>query len=151
MSNKAVVSAPADVHWSIAMPNTLAGLHQGMTGLAAWLKHQGIDRETEDRACLVFEEVVTNVIRYAFPDSRARIIGAAAEIGGDDLTLSFDDDGRQFDPTVGPARTPAPSLTETSVGGRGLMLIHKAARKMDYERTSDGHNRLTVTLSLSAR
>ncbi|HXJ00391.1 MAG TPA: ATP-binding protein [Micropepsaceae bacterium] len=147
MSNKAAASPAGDIHWAIAMPNTLAGLEKGMTGLAAWLERQGTGPEAVNRASLVFEEIVTNVIRYGFSDDRAHLIHAVAELGGDVLILHFDDDGKAFDPTTGPEHAPANSLAEASIGGRGLMLIRKAARRMKYERTKEGRNRLMIALS----
>jgi anti-sigma regulatory factor (Ser/Thr protein kinase) len=147
VSNKAAASAQDDIRWAIAMPNTLAGLEQGMAGLAAWLEQQGAGPEAINRASLVFEEIVTNVIRYGFSDDRAHLIHAIAEIGGDSFTLHFDDDGKPFDPTMGPEPQAARSLAEASIGGRGLMLIRRAAKRMDYERTRDGHNRLAIALS----
>lgn len=147
VSNKAAVSVPGDMHWAIAMPNTLAGLEEGMSGLAAWLEHQGAGPEAVNRASLVFEEIVTNVIRYGFSDDQAHLIQAVAALEGDSLTLHFDDDGKPFDPTIRPEHQPARSLAEASIGGRGLMLIRKAAKRMHYERTRDGRNRLTIALS----
>jgi anti-sigma regulatory factor (Ser/Thr protein kinase) len=95
---------------------------------------------------LVFEEIVTNVIRYGFDDGGAHVIHAAARVAGDDLTLSFRDDGRPFDPRTAKELAPTYSLASASIGGRGLMLVRAAASRIDYERTSEGHNHLTVTL-----
>ena len=128
------------------MPNNLAGLKQGLNGLGAWLEGHRIATETENRARLVFEEIVTNVIRYGFSDAGAHIIHAAAHIGSDDLTLTFDDEGRPFDPRKAPELARNHSLAQASIGGRGLILVRAAASRIDYERTSEGHNRLTVTL-----
>jgi anti-sigma regulatory factor (Ser/Thr protein kinase) len=135
----------SDSAWSISMPNNLAGLKQGLNGLGSWLESHKIELETENRARLVFEEIVTNVIRYGFADSGAHLIHAIAEIDDGDLTLSFDDDGRPFDPRSAPAPKPDHSLAQASIGGRGLMLVRAAARRIEYERT-EGRNRLTVTL-----
>lgn len=128
------------------MPNNLAGLKQGLNELGTWLDSHNVDVDTENRARLVFEEIVTNVIRYAFADTGAHTIRASAQLGSDHLRLSFDDDGRPFDPTTAPALTPDRSLAQASIGGRGLILVRAAASRMDYERTSAGRNRLTVTL-----
>ena len=49
-------AARTDGDWSIAMPNDLAGLKEGLNGLGAWLERHQIDTETENRARLVFEE-----------------------------------------------------------------------------------------------
>jgi anti-sigma regulatory factor (Ser/Thr protein kinase) len=136
----------SDDDWSIAMSNNLAGLKKGLTGLGTWLERHSVGTDTENRARLVFEEIVTNVIRYGFDDGGAHIIQAAARVGGDDLTLSFRDDGKPFDPRTARELAPAYSLASASIGGRGLMLVRAAASRIDYERTSEGHNHLTVTL-----
>lgn len=135
-----------DSDWSISILNNLAGLKQGLNGLGNWLTSHNLDLDTENRARLVFEEIVTNVIRYGFADSGSHIIRAIAQLDGPDLKLSFDDDGKSFDPTTAPVPAPDRSLAQASIGGRGLMLVRAAARRIDYERTSDGRNRLTVTL-----
>ena len=132
--------------WSIAMSNDLAGLKDGLNGLGAWLERNKIDTETENRARLVFEEIVTNITRYGFPEGGAHIVYAGASLGDGELALSFDDDGLAFDPRNAPVLQPTHSLVHASVGGRGLILVRAAARRIDYERTLDGRNRLTVTL-----
>jgi anti-sigma regulatory factor (Ser/Thr protein kinase) len=133
--------------WSISIPNDLAGLKQGLNGLGDWLASHPLDIDTENRARLVFEEIVTNVIRYGFADGGVHTIRAVAQLDGSELKLSFDDDGRPFDPTTAPVPAPNRSLAQASIGGRGLVLVRAAARRLDYERTKDGRNRLTVTLA----
>jgi anti-sigma regulatory factor (Ser/Thr protein kinase) len=39
------------------------------------------------------------------------------------------------------------AIDEASIGGRGLMLVRKMAKAMQYRR-SDGRNRLRIALSL---
>ena len=135
----------SDGGWSIAMPSNLSGLKEGLNGLGSWLERHRIEMETENRARLVFEEIVTNIIRHGFADSGEHVIHAGAQIDKDDLTLHFVDDGRPFDPRTAPAPAPQHSLAQASIGGRGLMLVRAAARRIDYEH-SNGRNRLTVTL-----
>ena len=45
-------AARTDGDWSIAMPNDLAGLKEGLNGLGAWLERHQIDTETENSARL---------------------------------------------------------------------------------------------------
>lgn len=139
-------SGTPDGEWCIAMSNNLAGLKKGLNGLGAWLELHKIGTETENRARLVFEEIVTNVIRYGYDDDSAHMIHVAACVDGDDLTLSFSDDGRPFDPRTASELAPTYSLAQASIGGRGLMLVRAAASRIAYERTSEGRNHLTVTL-----
>ncbi len=136
----------ADDDWCVVMSSNLVGLKNGLNGLGAWLEQHKIGAEAENRARLVFEEIVTNVIRYGFDDSGTHIIHAAARVGDDDLTLSFRDDGRPFDPRTARELAPTNSLAQASIGGRGLMLVRAAASGIDYERTTEGYNHLTVTL-----
>jgi len=138
--------ARSNVQWSIAIPNNLGGLKDGLNGLDAWLQSHRVDTETENRAHLVFDEIVTNVIRHAYGDDQTHVIDAHLRLSGGDLTLSFRDDGKPFDPRSVSAPKPPGSLTQASVGGRGLMLVRSVASHIDYERTKDGHNHLTVTL-----
>jgi len=136
----------SNVHWSIALPNNLGGLKDGLNGLDTWLQSHRVDTETENRARLVFDEIVTNVIRHAHGDDKSHLIHADLRLSGGALTLSFRDDGRPFDPrSVAPPK-PAASLAQASVGGRGLTLVRAVASHIDYERTADGYNHLTVTL-----
>jgi anti-sigma regulatory factor (Ser/Thr protein kinase) len=127
--------------------NSHSGLIQGLEWLGAWLKSHAVKTETDDRAHLVFEEIVTNIIRYGFADNREHAIkvGARIETGGD-VTLTFDDDGRPFDPRSAPPFSKPEKLERAPIGGRGLMLVRRAARHLDYRRTDEGRNILSVTL-----
>jgi anti-sigma regulatory factor (Ser/Thr protein kinase) len=127
--------------------NNHAGLKQGLEWLGAWLKEHAVGTETDDRAHLVFEEIVTNIIRYAFSDNSEHPIRIGARLNGGEVTLTFDDDGRPFDPRSAPPFPRPEKLEKAPIGGRGLMLVRRAARHVDYKRTEEGRNLLTVTLA----
>jgi sigma-B regulation protein RsbU (phosphoserine phosphatase) len=105
--------------------------------------------EANNNAHLVFEEIVNNISRYGFDDGREHPIEITGDIEDAHLTLTFDDAGRPFDPRTQPAAKPAGSLEEATIGGRGILLVRAAARRLDYQRTASGHNRFTVTLARS--
>jgi serine/threonine-protein kinase RsbW len=132
--------------WAIAIPNTLFGMRQGLDSLSAWLQRLPVDDRSENRAHLVFEEIVSNVIRHGFADHNVHIIRAAAHLGANELILCFEDDGRPFNPTAEPEPARASSLAEASIGGRGLMLVRAVASWIGYE-WREGRNRLTVMIS----
>jgi serine/threonine-protein kinase RsbW len=131
---------------SIAIPNSMSGLKEGSRALTQWLSEAGIGPEAENKAHLVFDEIVTNTIRYAFTDQDEHAIAVSFVLCGDTLTLVFEDDGIAFDPCTAPQPANAGTLADASVGGRGLMLVRKAAKRLDYERTPSEHNKLTVAL-----
>ena len=132
----------------LAIPNSLPGLKEGQDALGKWLTASSVGQEVENRAFLVYDEIVTNIIRYAFDDGREHRIGVDALLVDSELALTFEDDGRAFDPRRAPRPEPQTSLAKAQIGGRGLILVRKAAKRIDYERTQNGHNRLTVALAL---
>lgn len=132
--------------WSATLPGDIEGLKQGLDALGAWLRRHDIALDTENKAHLVFEEIVTNIIRYGFDDSSRQQIRVGGLIGDNTVTLTFDDGGRPFDPRKAPAPPRMDSLAKTTIGGRGLMLVRKAASAMEYQRTQEGRNLLAVTV-----
>jgi len=61
--------------------------------------------------------------------------------------MRFEDDGVPFDPAGYQPAAPSGSILEASIGGRGLLLLRSAASRLEYERTSQDRNRLTVTIA----
>jgi serine/threonine-protein kinase RsbW len=133
----------------VSFPNSLAGLQQGLDALKAWLTAANVGQQVEDRAFLVFEEIVMNIIRYGFDDGREHVIEVSFARGEGELTLIFDDDGRPFDPRNVPAPDLHRPLAAAPIGGRGIFLVRKNAKRLDYERTGKGRNRLTVVVALA--
>ena len=134
---------------NVTFPNSLAGLKQGLDALKEWLTAANVGQQAEDRAFLVFEEIVTNIIRYGFDDSKEHKIDVSFARSDGELTLIFDDGGRPFDPR----RVPSPDLhrplASAPIGGRGIYLVRKTAKRLDYERTQRGRNRLTVVVAVA--
>ncbi|MBV8496978.1 MAG: ATP-binding protein [Gammaproteobacteria bacterium] len=95
---------------------------------------------------LVFEEVIANIIGHGAPDGHELSISVALEPSRDALALIFEDNGMPFDPRRVPDPPRQKSLEEARIGGYGLMLVRHAASSLDYLRTVEGHNRLTVRL-----
>jgi anti-sigma regulatory factor (Ser/Thr protein kinase) len=99
---------------------------------------------------LVFEEVVANVVRHgARPDGRTAI-SLEVLLQDDAVQLTFLDDGRAFDPRQRSDPAPPRDLEHAEIGGRGLMLIRSVCKGLEYARTPEGQNRLTVTVSKDA-
>ena len=97
---------------------------------------------------LVFEEVATNIIRHGYPDGGEHEIDVSLDVDQDALVLCFEDDGIPFDPRETTGRPHPVGGPSETLGGRGLLLIDKAAKSLNYERTPQGRNRLTVTVAL---
>ena len=124
------------------------GTHEGFAQAFVELRH-ALDREALDAAArydceLIFEEIVDNIVSHGAVGDRAPDVHVTLEHGSDSIVLTFDDDGVPFDPRGIPDPMPAKSLQEAKIGGFGLMLVRHAASSLEYVRTAEDRNRLTV-------
>ena len=87
------------------------------------------------------------MIRHA--DAGAIAVTLDCEPGAPVMVLTFEDDGRAFNPLEQPAPPKPTSLEAAELGGLGLVMVRKAASRLDYERTADQKNRLTVSIAAS--
>jgi len=108
----------------------------------------GASERARRRADVVFEELVSNVIRHGHV-GRAGHIEVTVAHHADALVLTFEDDGQAFDPLRHPTPVQPGSLDEAPDGGLGLVLVRKASTHLQYERTPDEKNRLVVTIGSS--
>lgn len=129
----------------IGFSGTLDGFAQAFARLRVELDTQRLGGIPRYNVELVFEEVISNIVRYGAIDGRELHVRVTLEPRPDSISLTFDDDGVPFDP-CGPALAPRPQ-PEARVGGFGLLLVRRAASSLEYVRTPAGHNRLVVRLS----
>jgi anti-sigma regulatory factor (Ser/Thr protein kinase) len=129
----------------LRFPGTRTGFEQAADGLRSVLDRWAVHGRERSRVELVFEEVVTNIIRHGFDDTDIHQIHVAVTCDSRAVVLTFDDDGRPFDPLERPALVKPGSLAEAPIGGLGIALVRKMASAIGYERTPGG-NRLEVTI-----
>jgi serine/threonine-protein kinase RsbW len=125
-----------------------AGTHEGFARAFERL-HAALDAErlagaTRYDVELVFEEIVANIVGHGARKGREPDVHLTLDTGPDSIVLIFCDDGVPFDPRGRPDPVIAKSLAEAKIGGFGLMLVRHAASSLDYVRTADERNRLTV-------
>lgn len=121
-------------------------LTRGLSELGEVLDANGVGARGRFQAELVFEEMVTNVIRYGHDDDELHTVDVTVRINDDDVVMVVSDDGRPFNPLERPDPALPASIADAQVGGLGIMLVRKAAREMSYART-DGRNHLTVVIA----
>jgi serine/threonine-protein kinase RsbW len=130
----------------IRFPGTHQDFAQAFARLRRILQAARLEPVPRYNAELIFEEIVANIINHGAPDGRELDVRVTLESRADSIVLTFDDDGVQFDPRDRPDPAPAKSLSEAKVGGFGLMLVRHAASALEYLRTTEGRNQLTVTI-----
>ena len=95
---------------------------------------------------LILEETLMNLIFHAYPEGGRHMIGLSIQLEPDAVVLSFEDDGKPFDPLQALAPVLPTTIDQARPGGLGLMLARKAASACQYER-SGGLNRLTMQVA----
>jgi anti-sigma regulatory factor (Ser/Thr protein kinase) len=127
---------------------TPAGFEQASADVRTALDECGVRGRARHNVELVFEEVVSNVVRHGSDDGRTAHIDLSLACETAEVVLTFDDDGRPYDPLQRPDPTLPTSLEDAPLGGLGIFLVRKASRDLHYERIDD-KNRLTVTIANS--
>ena len=94
---------------------------------------------------VVLDEVLSNVVKYAFGKTRKSPIGLTAVVSGGVLTLTVSDRGRAFDPLAKREPDVAASLRDRPVGGLGILLVKRLTDTQHWTREG-GVNRLTLTM-----
>jgi len=94
---------------------------------------------------LVFEEVVVNVIRYAYPAEAPDTVSVGYAAHENHFAVQVRDSGKPFDPLAGADPDLALGIAERRVGGLGRFLTRQLASHAEYAR-QDGHNVLTFAI-----
>jgi sigma-B regulation protein RsbU (phosphoserine phosphatase) len=99
---------------------------------------------------VALDEVLTNIIQYAYPDPGPHDIHVAFCVHHDSVEAVVQDAGQPFDPlSVAPVDRFVP-LRERPVGGLGIHLVRSLMSEVIYAREGDA-NRLTLKRNLSDR
>ncbi len=96
---------------------------------------------------LAIEELVVNVIRYAYLDDDEHTIDIGLGVIGDQIILEIKDSGRPFDPRDAPPRDL--DVENPDVGGLGLTLVLDLVDSLSYQR-EDESNHVKVAIHIRA-
>jgi serine/threonine-protein kinase RsbW len=86
---------------------------------------------------LILEEVLTNIIKYAYKDTIKHDIIIEMILKENELVLEFEDDGEEFDPLGAPVPKNRESISESAVGGLGIHLVKQMVDGIEYRRYND--------------
>jgi len=108
----------------------------------------GLSSELQMNLNLVMEEMVSNVIFYAYPKESDASIELVAESNGKELTFVLSDHGREFDPTIHDPVSMDINPADREIGGMGIFIVKNIMNQVTYQRLK-GKNLLTMTKDIS--
>ncbi|MDE7086151.1 MAG: ATP-binding protein [Prevotella sp.] len=103
----------------------------------------GLVAELRMNLNLVMEEMVSNVIFYAYPEGKVADIELMAESDGKELTFTLSDQGIEFDPTTREDTNLDVNPMERDIGGMGICIVKSIMNEVTYQRLGD-RNLLTM-------
>ena len=103
----------------------------------------GLSMELRMNMNLVMEEMVSNVIFYAYPKGVEAEIELVAECDGKELSFVLSDNGKEFDPTLKEDLNLDINPSEREIGGMGIYIVKNIMNKVSYKRL-EGKNLLTM-------
>ena len=83
---------------------------------------------------LVFDELLNNIITYAYDDEDEHLIDVHIRISEARLTVTITDDGKPFNPFETQAPDTALSVEDRPLGGLGVHLVRNVMNRVGYER-----------------
>ncbi len=105
----------------------------------------GFDDGTAGKLELAVEEVLVNVVHYAYPGSSGSVAIETGENDSGAFVIEISDRGIPFDPLAAPEADITASIEDRAIGGLGIYFMRRIVDDVRYRR-EDGRNILTLTM-----
>lgn len=86
---------------------------------------------------LVFDELISNIVKYAFDDDAEHPIWVAIDLAPHRMTITIEDDGLPFNPFTRKDPDIQASIEEREIGGLGIHLVKEMMDQVDYKRQAN--------------
>jgi len=134
------------LHLKITVPPDAARLCSLREHVYRLCEVEGVPAQTTRLMVVAIDEAVSNIIEHANLGTTKNEIELSLEIGDNKIVATICDHGKPFDPRHSRKEPDRASFPRR---GFGLYLIHKIVDYLEYERTSEGQNKLTLTKSIA--
>jgi len=125
------------------MKNNHAEIQPMINTMIQYCEKQCISDEIIQDMYLVLEEILTNIIKYAYDDDLEHEVVIDIEKDAESLQFRVENDGKPFDSTEFYNPDVEKDFDDREIGGMGIHLIRSLMDEMKYE-FSQGRNILIV-------
>ena len=133
----------------ITVQNRLPEIERFKHSFNAFSEQNKISTSVRRKMNMVFDELLNNIISYAYSDDDEHDIEIRLKLSENRLMVSIVDDGTPFNPLNVDSPDIELSLGERKVGGLGLHLVRKVIDKVSYQRRID-KNMITLVKYLDS-
>jgi anti-sigma regulatory factor (Ser/Thr protein kinase) len=129
----------------LRMRNSFSDLIELMRSANEFLETHALPPRIMYKANLALEEILTNIVKYAFNDPDDHEIAVLLIVSAQELVMEIVDDGLEFDPLSLPAPEAKNSVLDVEIGGLGVHLVREMMDSISYRR-AESKNVLTIAL-----
>jgi len=86
---------------------------------------------------LVLEELFTNIVFYGYTDQLSHEILIQMSLDQDQITVSLEDDGREFNPLTVPEPDRSGQIEDRKIGGLGIFFVRNFTDDVTYQRLNN--------------
>jgi len=133
---------------TLTLHNDPAEISRMLDGFETFVISNNISTASAAEIALALDEVVSNVINYAWTDQFRHEFILSLSISENCFTATLVDDGVAYDPSMrAPVRLSA-DLNDQTIGGLGIHLANAMVDRLEYRR-EDGLNKLKLLKNLA--
>jgi anti-sigma regulatory factor (Ser/Thr protein kinase) len=133
---------PSNDRLRINLKNQLSEIQRFQDEFAQFAFAQDLETATVRDLNVVFDELLSNIVRYAYRDDDPHEIEVEIDASTDRLKITIEDDGIPFNPLEADKPDTSLSLEERKIGGLGIYLVLNMVDEFTYER--DGNRNIVV-------
>ena len=125
--------------------NTFDSVADGARLLEKFAEESGLSPRKAYQLDLIYEELMTNVVKYSYSDGASHQIQVSLEDVNGTLVFTIVHDGVDFNPWTQADPDLNVPLEDRGIGGVGIMLVRKFSLSANYER-KDGKSIISVNI-----
>ena len=122
---------------SLSIRNDVKEVANAFRPVDEFLGSKGLTPRTRNAANLVIEELLINIITYAYKDKKEHTIDVKIEINEEKVAITLQDDGIAFNPLSVPRPDRSKPVMERLEKGLGINLVRSMRKAMEYHRDDD--------------
>ena len=117
--------------------NRLAEIDRINDSFESFSAEHGLPSKLRRSMKLVFDDILNNVISYAYHDESEHSIDIHVELSSDRMAVRISDDGHPFNPFSEVDLPTGGDLVDREIGGLGIHLVKSLMDEVSYTRRTD--------------
>lgn len=128
---------------TLTLPAKMENLETLIGFVLSTAEQLNFDQKMQNQLRLATEEILVNVISYAYPGQNGEVTVSTDQTSGrEGLRVEISDTGIPFDPLSKPAPDLTVPIKDRQIGGLGIFLLREIMSEVSYRR-ENGRNILT--------